>query len=185
MQPSALALFHPLIRAWFGERFGTPTDVQEDSWRAIGERRHVLLTAPTGSGKTLAAFLWAINQLATGSWTGGAVRVLYVSPMKALNNDVRRNLEGPLFEIGERFRAAGISLPTIRVQSRSGDTPGTERQRMYRKPPEILVTTPESLNLLVTSKAGRAMLGGVVAVILDEIHARAAGETRHPSHLRR
>ena len=171
MQPSALHLFHPLIRTWFDERFGTPTDVQEESWRAIGEGRHVLLTAPTGSGKTLAAFLWAINQLATGVWPGGTVRVLYVSPMKALNNDVRRNLEGPLAEIGERFRAAGLPLPTIRVQSRSGDTPGAERQRMYRRPPEILVTTPESLNILVTSKTGRAMLGGVTAVILDEIHA--------------
>ncbi len=171
MQAAALDLFHPLIRAWFHERFGTPTDVQEGSWRAIGEGRHVLLTAPTGSGKTLAAFLWAINQLATGALPGGTVRVLYVSPMKALNNDVRRNLEGPLAEIGERFRAAGVPLPSIRVQSRSGDTPGSERQRMYRKPPEILVTTPESLNILVTSKAGRAMLGGVAAVILDEIHA--------------
>ncbi|MFH0785322.1 MAG: DEAD/DEAH box helicase [Pseudomonadota bacterium] len=169
--PSSLQLFHPLIRAWFTEKFTAPTDVQDNSWRAIGAGRHVLLTAPTGSGKTLAAFLWAINQLATGTWLGGTVRVLYVSPMKALNNDVHRNLERPLAEIGERFRAAGLAMPTIHVQSRSGDTGGTDRQRMYRKPPEILVTTPESLNILVTSKSGRAMLGGVAAVILDEIHA--------------
>lgn len=171
MRPSSLQLFHPLIRAWFTERFRTPTDVQENSWQAIGLGRHVLLTAPTGSGKTLAAFLWAINQLATGAWQGGTVRVLYVSPMKALNNDVHRNLAGPLAEIGERFRAAGVTMPSIGVQSRSGDTGGAERQRMYRRPPEILVTTPESLNILVTSRSGRAMLGGVAAVILDEIHA--------------
>lgn len=171
MKSSALDFFHPLIRGWFTERIGHPTDVQEASWRAIREGRHVLLTAPTGSGKTLAAFLWAINQLATGSWPGGTVRVLYVSPMKALNNDVRRNLERPLGEIEEYFRAAAVPFPEIRVQSRSGDTSGSERQRMYRRPPEIFITTPESLNILVTSKSGRALLTGVAAVILDEIHA--------------
>ncbi len=168
---SAFTAFHPLIRSWFLERFGMPTDIQEQSWRSIRDGRHVLLTAPTGSGKTLAAFLWAINQLATGSWPGGAVRVVYVSPMKALNNDVCRNLEQPLAELRDHFQSAGKTLPEIRVQSRSGDTTGAERQRMYRKPPEIFITTPESLNILVTSKNGRALLTGVAAVILDEIHA--------------
>jgi len=168
---SALTSFHPLIRSWFLQRFGDSTDIQEKSWRSISAERHVLLTAPTGSGKTLAAFLWAINQIAIGAWPGGAVRVVYVSPMKALNNDVRRNLEQPLLELREHFRASGKTFPEIRVQSRSGDTTGTERRRMYKKPPEIFITTPESLNILVTSKSGRAMLTGVVAVILDEIHA--------------
>jgi ATP-dependent Lhr-like helicase len=171
MKSSALNFFHPLIRGWFNDRIGTPTDIQEQSWQTIREGRHVLLTAPTGSGKTLAAFLWAINQLVTGTWPGGTVRVLYVSPMKALNNDVHRNLLRPLQEIQEYFRAAGLPLPEIRVQSRSGDTPNSERRKMYRRPPEIFITTPESLNILVTSKSGRTMLGGVAAVILDEIHA--------------
>lgn len=171
MTSSALDLFHPLIRRWFGERLGQPTEVQEQSWRAIREGRHVLLTAPTGSGKTLAAFLWAINMLATGTWPGGTVRVLYVSPMKALNNDVAKNLERPLAEIAGVFRAAGVPFPEIRVQTRSGDTPGPQRQKMYRRPPEIFITTPESLNILVTSQSGRRLLAGVAAVILDEIHA--------------
>ncbi|KJR97034.1 MAG: ATP-dependent helicase [Desulfobulbaceae bacterium BRH_c16a] len=171
MTSSALSFFHPLIRTWFTERVGTPTDIQELSWRAIRQGRHVLLTAPTGSGKTLAAFLWAINQLAIGAWPCGTVRVVYVSPMKALNNDVRRNLERPLREIQEYFQKAGVPFPEIRVQSRSGDTPASERRKMYRKPPEIFITTPESLNILVTSKSGRALLTGVAAVILDEIHA--------------
>ncbi len=168
---SALTAFHPLIRSWFLERLGEPTDIQERSWRSISAERHVLLTAPTGSGKTLAAFLWAINQLATGAWPCGAVRVVYVSPMKALNNDVRCNLEEPLVELRNYFHAAGEPFPEIRVQSRSGDTSGAERQRMYRKPPEIFITTPESLNILITSQTGRALLRGVAAVILDEIHA--------------
>lgn len=171
MKSSALDFFHPLIRRWFIERLGPPTEVQEESWRAIRDGRHVLLTAPTGSGKTLAAFLFAINQLATGAWPGGTVRVLYVSPMKALNNDVAKNLTRPLTEIAEYFRAAGVPFPEIRVQTRSGDTPGSERQKMYRRPPEIFITTPESLNILVTSKSGRRLLTGVAAVILDEIHA--------------
>lgn len=171
MTPSALDFFHPLIRRWFNERLGAPTNVQEQSWRAIRDGRHVLLTAPTGSGKTLAAFLSAINQLATGAWPGGTVRVLYVSPMKALNNDVAKNLIRPLAEIGDYFRAAGVPFPEIRVQTRSGDTPGDERRQVYRRPPEIFITTPESLNILVTSRSGRAMLAGVTAVILDEIHA--------------
>lgn len=168
---SSLAGFHPLLRQWFYQAFSSPTDVQERSWREISAGRHVLITAPTGSGKTLAAFLSAINQLLTGSWAGGALRVLYVSPTKALNNDVRRNLQRPLAELEALFTATGLPAPGIRVLTRSGDTDNSERQRMYRKPPEILVTTPESLNILVTSGSGRRLLATTRVVILDEIHA--------------
>ncbi len=171
MQPSALAFFHPLIHQWFAERIGTPTDVQQQSWPAIRKGEHVLLTAPTGSGKTLAAFLWAINQLACGAWPCGQVRVLYVSPMKALNTDVRRNLERPLAEIKRSFHEANQAFPEIRLLTRSGDTPADQRRRMYQRPPEILITTPESLNILVTSGSGRALFSGLAVVILDEIHA--------------
>jgi ATP-dependent helicase Lhr and Lhr-like helicase len=171
-----LALFHPLIRAWFGERLGTPTDVQRRAWPVIAAGEHALITAPTGSGKTLTAFLWALDRLLTGAWEGGRVRVLYVSPLKALNADVRRNLEGPLAELAERFAAAGEPLPAVRVVTRSGDTPAEERRRMVRHPPEILITTPESLNILLTSKGGRSLLGGLATVILDEIHAVAGSK---------
>ena len=171
MAKSELTYFHPLIQKWFTEMVGVPTDAQEKSWKEIREGNHVLLTAPTGSGKTLAAFLWSINQLVTGEWPSGTVRILYISPMKALNNDIHKNLEKPLREIGEYFEKAGEDFPAIRAQTRSGDTTGAERHRMYRKPPEIFITTPESLNILVTSKSGRTILSGVAAVILDEIHA--------------
>ncbi len=173
---SPLQHFHPLIRKWFTERLGEPTDVQLRAWAEIVKKRHVLVTAPTGSGKTLAAFLWAINQLVTGAWPAGETRVLYVSPLKALNNDVRRNLIAPLEELHAYFAAAGAAFPAIGVQTRSGDTPGSERRRMLRHPPEILITTPESLNILLTSKGSRASLTGVATVILDEIHAVAGSK---------
>ncbi|QWV96012.1 DEAD/DEAH box helicase [Geomonas nitrogeniifigens] len=175
--PSALRHFHPLIQKWFIEKVGKPTDVQLRAWTEISQERHVLVTAPTGSGKTLAAFLWAINQLVTGAWSCGETRVLYVSPLKALNNDVRRNLIAPLAQLRDFFAAHGEEFPAIAVQTRSGDTPGDERRRMLRHPPEILITTPESLNILVTSKGSRSTLTGVVTVILDEIHA-VAGDKR-------
>jgi ATP-dependent Lhr-like helicase len=168
---NALEVFHPLIRAWFVERMGEPTEVQRLTWGLVAEGRHVLATAPTGSGKTLAAFLWALNRLLSGAWPGGAVRVLYVSPLKALNNDIRRNLLRPLEELRSRFEEAGVPVPDVRVLTRSGDTPAEERARMARRPPEILITTPESLNILLTSRRGRAMLSGLATVILDEIHA--------------
>ncbi|QWV92000.1 DEAD/DEAH box helicase [Geomonas oryzisoli] len=177
MPPSALRHFHPLIQKWFVEKVGQPTDVQLRAWDEISQGRHVLVTAPTGSGKTLAAFLWAINQLVTGAWPCGETRVLYVSPLKALNNDVRRNLLAPLGQLREFFVAHGEAFPPLAVQTRSGDTPGEERRRMLRHPPEILITTPESLNILVTSKGSRATLTGVATVILDEIHA-VAGDKR-------
>ncbi|SNB46552.1 DEAD/DEAH box helicase [Geobacter sp. DSM 9736] len=176
MPPDILNRFHPLIRQWFLERFGSPTDVQVRTWAEAVEGRHLLVTAPTGSGKTLAAFLWAINQLVAGVWPRGETRLLYISPLKALNNDVRRNLITPLQQIEALFRAAEIPFPGINVLTRSGDTPGGERQRMLRKPPEILITTPESLNILLTSRSGRHALTGVATVILDEIHAVAGSK---------
>jgi len=176
MPADLLRHFHPLIRQWFTERLGKPTDVQLRAWDEVMKGRHVLVTAPTGSGKTLAAFLWAINQLVTGAWPHGETRVLYVSPLKALNNDVRRNLLAPLTELKEYFAKAGTPFPPIGVQTRSGDTPGDERRRMLRHPPEILITTPESLNIMLTSKGGRATLTSVTTVILDEIHAVAGGK---------
>ncbi|MBI4859798.1 MAG: DEAD/DEAH box helicase, partial [Candidatus Riflebacteria bacterium] len=167
----ALQLFHPQVRLWFRERHGTPTDVQRLAWPAIAGGRHVLATAPTGSGKTLAAFLWALDRLARGAWAPGAVRVLYVSPLRALAHDIRRNLTGPLQEIARRFAAAGESLPPIRAALRTGDTPPCQRRRLVTRPPEILITTPESLNLLLSSPGGTRIMTGVATVILDEVHA--------------
>jgi ATP-dependent Lhr-like helicase len=171
-----LAVFHPLVARWFGERLGAPTEVQSGSWPRIAAGDHVLITAPTGSGKTLTAFLWALNQLLTGAWSGGRVRVLYVSPLRALNNDIQRNLLGPLGELERVFADAGQTAQPVRVLTRSGDTPPGERQRMARHPPEVLITTPESLNILLTSQGGRALLGDLTSVVLDEIHAVASSK---------
>src|SRR5512136_427338 len=165
-----LELFHPVVARWFRERIGVPTEAQAAAWPAIARGEHVLVTAPTGSGKTLAAFLWALDQLITGQWPGGRTRVLYVSPLKALNNDIQRNLLGPLAGLEETFRAAGEPFPAIRVETRSGDTPPSVRQRMLRRPPEILITTPESLNLMLSARSGRSILGSLATVILDEVH---------------
>ena len=166
-----LELFHPLVARWFRERLGSPTDVQQKSWPLIAAGEHLLITAPTGSGKTLTAFLWALDRLVRGEWDAGATRVLYVSPLKALNNDIRRNLLRPLRELRETFAAAAAPFPEIRVQTRSGDTPQPERRAMLRRPPEILITTPESLNLLLSSRGGIGLLGNVATVILDEVHS--------------
>jgi ATP-dependent Lhr-like helicase len=174
---NALSLFHPIISGWFADKFGRPTDVQEQAWPRIANDEHTLITAPTGSGKTLTAFLWAVNQLATRSWDTGHTSVLYVSPLRALNNDIRRNLLVPVFELKRVFEHSGVFFPDIRVQTRSGDTPQSERRTMLRHPPEILITTPESLNLLLSSMGGRSMLTGIMTVILDEIHA-VVGEKR-------
>jgi len=166
-----LSLFHPRISQWFSENVGTPTEVQKQAWPAIAAGKHLLVSAPTGSGKTLAAFLWALNQLITGTWDTGHLNVLYVSPLKALNNDVQRNLLGPLDRLRKAFESVGETFPPIRVLTRSGDTPQSERRSMQRHPPEILITTPESLNLLLSSLGGRNVPAGLSTVILDEIHA--------------
>jgi len=181
-----LAGFHPAVAAWFREELGTPTDAQARAWPAIREGRHTLVAAPTGSGKTLAAFLAALDELvrlALASEAGLAdeTRVVYVSPLKALSNDIHRNLELPLAGIEERLEAAGLPRPGIRRAVRTGDTPASERTKMGRKPPHLLVTTPESLYILLGSESGRGMLGTARTVIVDEIHAVA--DDKRGSHL--
>lgn len=163
--------FHPVTNRWFSDRFGEPTDVQDRAWPVIAAGNHVLVTAPTGTGKTLAAFLGALDRFLTGSWPGEGLKVLYVSPLKALNNDIRRNLLVPLAELRERFLAADGKPPTVEVMVRSGDTPEDERRRLRRHPPGILITTPESLNILLTQPGSANLFSGLKAVILDEIHA--------------
>src|SRR5438094_263526 len=166
MEP--LSLFRPETRAWFERNFAAPTPAQDKGWPAIAGGGHVLIQAPTGSGKTLAAFLFAIDRLTATPGTG--LRLLYVSPLKALNYDVERNLRGPL---------AGLQSQ-LRVAVRTGDTPQKERAAMLREPPDILITTPESLYLLLTSRA-RENLKGVRTLILDEVHAVAG--TKRGAHL--
>ncbi|MCB1735516.1 MAG: DEAD/DEAH box helicase [Gammaproteobacteria bacterium] len=173
--------FHPAITNWFQRRFGQPTEAQARAWPNITAGRHTLVAAPTGSGKTLAAFLAAIDELVRESIAAplpDAVQVLYVSPLKALSNDIRNNLEGPLAEIAEELAAQGQLYGhggnhDIRIAVRTGDTPAYEREKMRRQPPHILVTTPESLYILLTSESGRAMLRTVRTLIVDEIHALA------------
>ena len=176
--------FHPVVGAWFTETLGEPLPAQERAWAAIREGRHTLLAAPTGSGKTLAAFLNAIDELLRDGLERGLeneVRVLYISPLKALSADIHRNLEEPLGAIRERAVQAG--LPSVRIRSavRTGDTPSSRRAAMLRTPPHILVTTPESLYLLLTAERSRAMLRTVRTVIVDEIHAVI--DSRRGSHL--
>ncbi len=169
--PEILARFHPLVARWFRERVGQPTEVQEQAWPRIAAGEHLLITAPTGTGKTLAAFLWALHQIITRQWPTGRTSVLYVSPLRALNYDIQRNLLGPLDELGKIFREEGEDFPEVHVLTRSGDTPPSDRRQMVRHPPEILITTPESLNLLLSSQGGRSILMDLSLVILDEIHA--------------
>lgn len=168
--------FHPLVADWFTRHVGQPTDIQSRAWPRIAAGEHVLAVAPTGSGKTLTAFLAALDALATGRWPTGQVSVVYVSPLKALGSDVRANLVRPLAGLRQTFAAAGQPFPHIRAEIRSGDTPADARRRMLRQPPEILITTPESLSLLLSSQGGRGLLGAVRLVILDEIHAVAGGK---------
>src|ERR1700730_8371220 len=179
---SALELFSPGARAWFADAFAAPTDVQERGWRAVASGTHTLMTAPTGSGKTLAAFFWCLDRLAMEPPVAGPerCRVLYVSPLKALAVDVERNLRAPLVGLRPEARRLGLPVPDIGVAIRSGDTPAQERRSMERHPPDVLITTPESLYLLLTS-AARQMLTSVRWVILDEIHSVAA--TKRGAHL--
>jgi ATP-dependent Lhr-like helicase len=173
----SLSSFHPLVREWFLSRYGVPTAVQAAAWPLIAEGGHVLAFAPTGSGKTLTAFLGAISRLASGTLPADRLSVLYVSPLKALGEDVRRNLEMPIGELAALFRSRGAQWPAMRAATRNGDTSQADRRRMLRSPPSILVTTPESLALMLDSPATRVMLADVRLLVLDEIHA-LAGDKR-------
>lgn len=169
-----LTRFHPACQNWFQSRFGAPSEAQSQAWPAIQDGKHTLISAPTGSGKTLAAFYAAIDDLVQKGLNNqlhDGVHILYVSPLKALSNDIQKNLEQPLDGIAEHLHLAGSPPVDIRVAVRTGDTPANERQKMAKKPPHILVTTPESLYLLLTSASGRAMLASVSTLIVDEIHA--------------
>ncbi len=165
-----LALFLPPVRAWFRAHLGLPTPVQCQGWPVIAAGKHTLLLAPTGSGKTLAAFLACLDGLWRQTPAQPGVQILYISPLKALNNDIYRNLQVPLQGVAAAAEASSVALPRIDIAVRTGDTSTVERQRMVRKPPQVLITTPESLHLLLTSKA-RATLRHVTHCIVDEIHA--------------
>src|ERR687886_53389 len=170
-------------RAWFQDTFAAPTAAQEQGWAAIARSEHTLILAPTGSGKTLAAFLWCLDQLATQPVPTDPrqrCRVLYVSPLKALAHDVERNLKAPLVGIGLAAQRLGLPPPAIQVAIRTGDTPAAERRDLVRSPPDVLITPPESLYLLLTSQA-REILRSVRWVIVDEIHSLAG--TKRGAHL--
>jgi ATP-dependent Lhr-like helicase len=166
--------FHPIVRQWFVRTYGNPTPPQTLGWPSIAEGNNTLILAPTGSGKTMAAFLWAINHLIEQHLREelpAGVRILYVSPLKALNNDIERNLEAPLQALREEAKRAGLRLPVIRAAVRTGDTPQSKRAAMLKHPPDILITTPESLYLMLTSKQARKMFRTVQYLIVDEIHS--------------
>ncbi|MBI4906432.1 MAG: DEAD/DEAH box helicase [Acidobacteria bacterium] len=176
--------FDPLVEKWFAERFTAPTEPQVRGWSEIAARRDTLICAPTGSGKTLAAFLICLDSLVRQARAGtltDQTQVVYVSPLKALSNDVRKNLELPLEQIREIARREGVELKPIRTAVRTGDTPAAERQQMRTRPPHVLVTTPESLYILLTAESSRKSLRGTRTIIVDEIHA-IAGDKRG-SHL--
>jgi ATP-dependent helicase Lhr and Lhr-like helicase len=178
-----LSSFAPATADWFRASFEAPTDAQARGWPAISAGQHTLICAPTGSGKTLAAFLWCLDRLIAQPPPDDPqrrLRVLYVSPLKALVHDIERNLRSPLTGIALAAQARGESPPEVRVGMRTGDTPSDERRAFGRRPPDILVTTPESLYLLLTAQA-RDALAGIEWVIVDEIHALAG--TKRGAHL--
>ncbi|MFP7761279.1 ATP-dependent helicase [Marisediminicola sp. LYQ85] len=185
---SPLDLFSPATREWFAGAFPAPTDAQAGAWNAISSGSHALVVAPTGSGKTLAAFLWSIDRLASSPAATATAdgedaprtRVLYISPLKALGVDVERNLRAPLVGVTQTAKRLGMSPPDVTVGVRSGDTTSSDRRLLQRTPPDILITTPESLYLMLTS-AARETLRGVQTVIIDEVHAVAA--TKRGAHL--
>ena len=182
--PVALAWAHPLVAEWFLGRFGSPTEPQEQGWPEILAGRTTLISAPTGSGKTLAAFLICIDRLVRKALDGtlqDRTEVVYVSPLKALGNDIQKNLDGPLSEILALAAERGLLMPEIRTAVRTGDTLMKERRDMLKRPPHILVTTPESLYILLTANGSRAILHDVETVIVDEIHAVA--DDKRGAHL--
>src|SRR3979411_284272 len=183
-ETSHLAWAHPLVREWFVQRFGTPTEPQEQGWPHLLDGGTPLISATTGSGKTLAAFLACIDRLVRKALAGDLadrVEVLYVSPLKALGNDVQKNLEVPLGEILAMAGERGMLMPEIRTAVRTGDTLAHERRGTLKGAPHILVPTPESLYILLTAEKSRAILRDVETVIVDEIHAVA--DDKRGAHL--
>ena len=179
-----LEIFHPAVARWFARTFPAPTPAQFQAWQEIKQQRHTLIAAPTGSGKTLAAFLSAIDDLVRLGVEGkldDTTHVIYVSPLKALSNDIQRNLQLPLEGIEMELQAMRLPPVNIRTLVRTGDTPAAERTAMTKRPPHIVVTTPESLYILLTSEGGRRMLETARTLIVDEIHA-VVGDKRG-SHL--
>ncbi|MBT2475770.1 DEAD/DEAH box helicase, partial [Microbacterium sp. ISL-103] len=185
--------FTPATQDWFRGAFPEPTPAQAGAWNAISAGKHALVVAPTGSGKTLSAFLWAIDSVfrervehpdppakRTKAADSSRTRILYISPLKALGVDVERNLRSPLIGIGQSARRLGAEAPTVTVGVRSGDTTSSDRRKLVSDPPDILITTPESLYLMLTSRAGET-LRDVHTVIIDEVHAVAA--TKRGAHL--
>src|SRR5438046_1216089 len=176
--------FHPAVARWFEEKFGSATEPQERGWPSIQSGGHTLIAAPTGSGKTLAAFLASLDELFRDGLAGKLLdetRVLYVSPLKALSNDIHKNLEEPLAGIRAALRAREGRDVEVRAEVRTGDTPAAKRQAIAKRPPHILVTTPESFYLLLTSESGRRVLRTVRTLIIDEIHALVSD--RRGAHL--
>src|SRR5712664_2027106 len=182
--PASLEWAHPLVQEWFVQRFATPTEPQVQGWPHILTGRTTLISAPTGSGKTLAAFLACIDRLVRKALAGDLAdrtEVLYVSPLKALGNDIQKNLEVPLGEILALAGERGLLMPPVRTAVRTGDTLMPVRRAMLKRPPHILVTTPESFYILLTAEKSRAILKDVETVIVDEIHAVA--DDKRGSHL--
>jgi len=171
--------FLPFVQRWFEDTFREPTPPQRDGWNAIASGRDTLIVAPTGSGKTLASFLWALDhlhRLAAEGRLEDKVYVVYVSPLRALNNDIEKNLREPLAGIRRAAEVAGLELPEVRVAVRTGDTLAAQRQAMTRRPPHVLITTPESLYILLTSAGFRPALAQARFVIVDEVHALLGGK---------